>query len=595
MGNNPSSTAKGSDKSGSHQSQAAPGAGTLQRERTERRRHHQQHTEQYYGDKHTAPSSNQQHTHASHPHNTSRPEPRRRESLQALSSSAKAQAAPPSLTSTVAHPTSLSSPSQARAIPTATAAAPGTPPHSRNRSQTQTTPRNNPQDANTTGNVSPRSTMGAEHSRLKDKDHSSSPQAKASHLKSPSPPPEPRLSPASQPVDVPISADGANRSFQSSQDPAASFVDAYHLPPSSYSRPPRLPLPIEEELHTPGSPIVSPTDFGNDQYELPRRSSVVSSTLDDDEEPDNFEGYATELAGPKVPTIIEWRPAKPNDRVYVTGTFTDWERKFRLYKDGPSKHKDALSATLQLPPGTHHIKFIANGDMVTSEALPTTVDYTNILVNYIEVSLDQIKDFEKTKSGSTTPTPVPAGPAAPSQPLDMRPKPATPTAPQPIPLTAPQPIPQPTPQPKQDRPRSASPKSPAPDKARPPPAAALVRQPPKNYTSQIPQYLLDLDTYMPSGKDHDASPAAQAARFRIERANAAADSQPAPPSLPMFLSKSILNGTTPMKDDSSVLIMPNHTVLNHLATTNIKQGVLATSATTRYKRKVCILLMLVLI
>jgi hypothetical protein len=55
----------------------------------------------------------------------------------------------------------------------------------------------------------------------------------------------------------------------------------------------------------------------------------------------------------------------------------------------------------------------------------------------------------------------------------------------------------------------------------------------------------------------------------------------------MFLSKSILNGTTPTKDDSSVLIMPNHTVLNHLATTNIKQGVLATSATTRYKRKVC--------
>jgi hypothetical protein len=53
----------------------------------------------------------------------------------------------------------------------------------------------------------------------------------------------------------------------------------------------------------------------------------------------------------------------------------------------------------------------------------------------------------------------------------------------------------------------------------------------------------------------------------------------------MFLAKSILNGATPMKDDASVLIMPNHTVLNHLATSSIRQKVLATSATTRYKRK----------
>jgi len=53
----------------------------------------------------------------------------------------------------------------------------------------------------------------------------------------------------------------------------------------------------------------------------------------------------------------------------------------------------------------------------------------------------------------------------------------------------------------------------------------------------------------------------------------------------MFLGKSILNGNMPHKDDASVLLMPNHTVLNHLATSSIKHGVLATSGTTRYKRK----------
>ena len=60
---------------------------------------------------------------------------------------------------------------------------------------------------------------------------------------------------------------------------------------------------------------------------------------------------------------------------------------------------------------------------------------------------------------------------------------------------------------------------------------------------------------------------------------------PPPPGLPGFLGKSILNGTTPMKDDSSVLNMPNHTVLNHLATSSIKDAVLATSVTTRYQNK----------
>lgn len=558
MGNNPSSAAKGSEKAGS---QSQSGAGTLQRERTERRRHHQQHTEQYYGEKARESATS---TSAPRP-NYNGQGPRQRESLTHLSSSAKAQAAPPSLTSAVAQSTNATSSSHARDIPTAS---------SRSRSGTESRSRQDQRDA---ANVSPKN-MGADQSRLEYEDN------KNDRLKSPPLPSEGHTSPASQPVDVP-SMGGARSNHEHLEADDTSF-DTYQLPPNSFSRPPRLPLPIEEEIHNPGSPIVSPQHLDDDD-EIPRRSSVVSSTVDDDEEPDNFEGYSIEHAGPKVQTIIEWRPAKHNDRVYVTGTFTNWERKFRLYRDGPSKHKDALSATLQLPPGTHHIKFIANGDMVTSEALPTTVDYTNILVNYIEVSLDQVKNQDKSlRSGTTTPTPVPAGPPAPSRPLDIRPKPVDPDS-QPIPnFTAPQDPPHKTPvQATQEGTRSQSPKSQT-EKPRSG-GATLVRQPPKNYTSNIPQYLLDLDTYIPSGKELDTSPAAQAARYRIERANAAADSQPAPPSLPMFLSKSILNGTTPMKDDSSVLIMPNHTVLNHLATTNIKQGVLATSATTRYKRKVC--------
>jgi hypothetical protein len=41
---------------------------------------------------------------------------------------------------------------------------------------------------------------------------------------------------------------------------------------------------------------------------------------------------------------------------------------------------------LHLLPGTHHLKFIVDGEMRTSNDLPTAVDLANVLVNYIEVS-----------------------------------------------------------------------------------------------------------------------------------------------------------------------------------------------------------------
>lgn len=93
-------------------------------------------------------------------------------------------------------------------------------------------------------------------------------------------------------------------------------------------------------MHTPGSPIISQADItspspvdGTEPDYIPRRSSVVSSNLDDDDDRDGFEGYSTDTAGPKVPTVIEWRNCVPTDKIYVTGTFTNWERKFRLYKE----------------------------------------------------------------------------------------------------------------------------------------------------------------------------------------------------------------------------------------------------------------------
>ena len=175
--------------------------------------------------------------------------------------------------------------------------------------------------------------------------------------------------------------------------------------------------------------------------------------------------------------------------------------------------------------------------MQCSKNLPTTVDFGNNLVNYIEVSADDI------------PKPPPA-------PADTSIATTTTTDSQP----------QSPPIPDASKPSEEDRKA-----AKPPPKTKPVL-PPGRYSSQVPQYLLDLD------KAEDSA--------AYQHAAAAIEKLPTPPSLPGFLGKPILNAATPMKDDNSVLTMPNHTVLNHLATSSIKSNILAVSATTRYKRKV---------
>ncbi|PMD43380.1 carbohydrate-binding module family 48 protein, partial [Hyaloscypha variabilis F] len=344
----------------------------------------------------------------------------------------------------------------------------------------------------------------------------------------------------SKPVDVPTSAtnieSGSLRSYSNSIEPSgppATQDMSYHL-----TRPPRLPLPIEEEVHTPGSPIIAPADLDTpvpdvealDNEPLPRRTSALSNTTIDEEDAEELRVDKTKAT---VPTVFEWRYG--GDKVYVTGTIFQWNKKHRLH---PVEGKPGiLQAIIHVRPGTHHVRFIVDGVMQCSQDLPTTVDFGNNLVNYIEVSADDIpRDTPATAEGTETPV-------------------ASTEAQKQVPAT------------------QAEIKAAAEEKekeVKPPPKKKHVL-PPGRYSSQIPQYLLDLD------KAEDSS--------AYQYAAAAIEKLPTPPSLPGFLGKPILNAATPMKDDNSVLIMPNHTVLNHLATSSIKNSILAVSATTRYKRK----------
>ena len=142
----------------------------------------------------------------------------------------------------------------------------------------------------------------------------------------------------SKPVDVPVSFvntdTSSSRSYSQSIDPSgppAAQEMPYHL-----TRPPRLPLPIEEEVHTPGSPIISPTDLDVDtsaldvdpldSETLPRRSSALSNTTIDEED---AEELRVDKTGATVPTTFEWH--QKGDKVYVTGTIFQWNKKHRLH------------------------------------------------------------------------------------------------------------------------------------------------------------------------------------------------------------------------------------------------------------------------
>ncbi|EKV12275.1 Snf1 kinase complex beta-subunit Gal83, putative [Penicillium digitatum] len=333
----------------------------------------------------------------------------------------------------------------------------------------------------------------------------------------------------SNPVQVPVSRHVPGRDPVA---PSAPLLNSYYSASAHLQHPPRLPLPIGDANTTPGSPVLGPEDSHIQSLPADRlldeqmdRNTLAAghTTTEEEELLDELQPYTTSGMGKAIPVVIEW--TAPAQKVYVTGTFVNWEKKFRLHRS--EKNPSVMSTTLNLRPGTHHLKFIVDGTMRAADNLPTAVDFTNHLVNYIEISADDAHDKDSAVQ--------PGAPPAHTLPDSSKHEPGD---------TESHPLE------KEEIEEEVS---------------------PGDFGDAIPQFLADLD-------QEEDSPA------YVQAANVIGDTA-TPPSLPLFLGKSILNGTTPMKDDSSVLNYPNHTVLNHLATSSIKNGVLATSVTTRYKRK----------
>ncbi|RPB25319.1 AMPKBI-domain-containing protein [Terfezia boudieri ATCC MYA-4762] len=283
--------------------------------------------------------------------------------------------------------------------------------------------------------------------------------------------------------------------------------------------------------------------------ELQRRGSIRSTTtVEDDEAVDESRS---------IPTLVTWTHG--GNKVYITGTFCGWRKKYRLTKGPENK---ILSAIVPLPAGTHHVKFLVDGELRTSDTLPTAVDSTGILVNYLEVNADDMLTSPLARQPSPDHTDPP-----PSNQQYSSAIPQSEAHRHPSPAQAPQP------QLHHDHPHTHSTLSS--DEQ-----FTFTRPRPQRYTDTIPAYLRDFEEnqeryVVTSSVVHGSDREESGGLVKV----------PPPPTLPLLLGKVILNSSSHLKGDNSVLGIPNHVVLNHLATSSIKNHVLAVSATTRYKKK----------
>ena len=89
-------------------------------------------------------------------------------------------------------------------------------------------------------------------------------------------------------------------------------------------------------------------------------------------------------------------------------------------KDG----KTLFTLTAALPAGTHHIRFLVDGEMIVSEQYQQTVDFTNSLVNYIEIAATTPPAQDMQQPAPAEPVPIPGAEVPPTedgatQPVDI--------------------------------------------------------------------------------------------------------------------------------------------------------------------------------
>ncbi len=156
------------------------------------------------------------------------------------------------------------------------------------------------------------------------------------------PVPEPGTS---GPMDVPVARSKPEAIEERFDDQPNAYQDR-RFNPVSQLRPPRLPLPIADAT-IPDSPALLPVDRSNTDVpifetdeplsaidpQITRKSSMLSTTTEsEDDVGDELQPFPVEGSArtQTIPTVIEWNHG--GRTVFVTGTFANWNMKYKLHQ-----------------------------------------------------------------------------------------------------------------------------------------------------------------------------------------------------------------------------------------------------------------------
>lgn len=254
-----------------------------------------------------------------------------------------------------------------------------------------------------------------------------------------------------------------------------------------------------------------------------------------------------------VPFDIKW--VQGGEKVYVTGSFTGWRKMIGLQKQPDGTHM----VTLGLPVGTHRFRFVIDNELRFSDFLPTATDQMGNFVNYVEVTPEHVQMHLKQKSQL-------------EEEQHERER--------------------------QEKSRSSSQSRGRVGRSRADSTFGLTNDDDDMGNGYLRYYDDEGDLMIKSYHYINDIPPIFVEPKVMEQYYLAIDEQARskngqqqawlhPPQLPPHLENVILNNFNQMDKDnnSGALPIPNHVVLNHLATTSIKHNTLAVASVVRYKRK----------
>ena len=255
-----------------------------------------------------------------------------------------------------------------------------------------------------------------------------------------------------------------------------------------------------------------------------------------------------------VPVEIKW--VQGGEKVYVTGSFTGWRKMIGLVKQPDG----TFLITLGLPVGTHRFRFVIDNELRFSDFLPTATDQMGNFVNYVEVTPDHIYTHLDQQNQQQQDSESPQQP--PSQLVSRKSSISRTTT----------------------RTDSMWGLTNDDDDM----GNGYSRYHEENCDASSPfrrvkEYISDIPPIFTDPKVMEQYYVAIDKQSKIQ--NGQQQAWLHPPQIPPHLEHVILNNFSAQDNNSGALPIPNHVVLNHLATTSIKHNILAVASVVRYKQK----------